>query len=217
MILVIKRSLVLLPLLLISFAAHAMTVERIKPNEELLKKLIKFHDATSSSEFSAKPDLNNFKKQNKFFVAKMDSFGLDRYFSFQTNDDVEALVKAVQNGCGMNVAWYYYEEETSSNSEPKALEPNVVNISGLDKVEILRALYAKAKPLGMGFRAFVQGDLDYREAQETLEADSYIDYLKGRAMKVDLSGDTLNTRLFNRDNGDGAAESAIEQLRSAKK
>lgn len=32
-------------------------------------------------------------------------------------------------------------------------------------------------------------------------------------MKIDLSGDSFDTRLFNRDNGEGAAEMAIKALR----
>lgn len=200
-------------------------VQRIKPDESLLKKLVQFHEATSSSEYSKKPDMRKLEKQNRCFVAKMDSFGLDRYFSFRTNDDVEELVEAVQQGGGMNVAWYYYDKEMAESSNatasesPKAaaMESGVVDISGLDKVEVLRALYAKSKDLGMGRLAFVPGDLDYNEAKEILDSQrGYVDYLKGRVMKVDLKGDTLSTRMFNRDNGDGAAEAIIKNLRAAK-
>lgn len=41
------------------------------------------------------------------------------------------------------------------------------------------------------------------------------DYLKGRVMKVNLSGDTLNEWGYDRDNGTGAAERAIASLRKA--
>jgi hypothetical protein len=200
-------------------------VQRIRPDESLLKKLVKFHEATSSSEYSKKPDMQKLEKTNRCFVAKMDSFGLDRYFSFRTNDDVEELVEAVQQGGGMNVAWYYYDKEMSETAKAaasespktKAMEPGVIDISGLDKVEVLRALYAKSKVLDMGRLAFVSGDLDYSEAKEILECQrGYVDYLKGRVMKVDLSRDTLSTRMFNRDNGDGAAEAVIKNLREAK-
>jgi hypothetical protein len=60
--------------------------------------------------------------------------------------------------------------------------------------------------------------LDYSEAKEILETQhGYVDYLKGRVMKVDLSKDELSTWLFNRDNSDNAAENVIEALKSAKK
>lgn len=37
----------------------------------------------------------------------------------------------------------------------------------------------------------------------------YFDYLQGRVMKVDLAGDELDPRLYDRDNGEGAARRAI--------
>jgi hypothetical protein len=40
----------------------------------------------------------------------------------------------------------------------------------------------------------------------------YFDYLRGRVMKVDISGDDLDTALYNRDNGAGAAERALDHL-----
>jgi hypothetical protein len=41
-----------------------------------------------------------------------------------------------------------------------------------------------------------------------------ITYLKGRVMKVDLSGDSFGPWLYDRDNGDGAAERVIAELRA---
>ncbi|MBT5503122.1 hypothetical protein HOK15_02835, partial [Candidatus Falkowbacteria bacterium] len=41
---------------------------------------------------------------------------------------------------------------------------------------------------------------------------TYFDYIKDRVMKVDLSGDDFNTRLFNRDNGENAAEEILSAL-----
>lgn len=38
------------------------------------------------------------------------------------------------------------------------------------------------------------------------------DYLHGRVMKVDIGGDTLYPRLFDRDNGNGAAARALAPL-----
>lgn len=113
----------------------------------------------------------------------------------------------------MQVAWYYYDKEPC----PGRIEKGVVDIAGLDKVEILRALYAKAMPLGLGKRHYVPGDLAYKEAEEILKAQrGYIDYVKGRAMHIHLSEDTMETRLFNSDNGECAAEKVIIQLRSLK-
>ncbi len=51
-----------------------------------------------------------------------------------------------------------------------------------------------------------------RAAQVIAEQGMYFDYLFGRVMKVDISGDELQTRWFDRDNGEGAAERAINAL-----
>jgi hypothetical protein len=40
----------------------------------------------------------------------------------------------------------------------------------------------------------------------------YFDYLQGRVMKVSLEGDELDARLYDRDNGEGAAAEAISAL-----
>lgn len=55
------------------------------------------------------------------------------------------------------------------------------------------------------------------EAREQLSQSfrSRFDYLNGRVMKIDLSGDSFDSWLFNRDNGEGAAEMAIQSLRSS--
>ena len=103
------------------------------------------------------------------------------------------------------------------------MEPNEIDISGLNKAALLCALFNGSQQLGMGF-------LDKRGAGQMTEADaqqlidarkdgagwrSYFDYLHGRVMKVDIGGDTLRTALYDRDNGQGAAARVIEQLRQS--
>jgi len=51
------------------------------------------------------------------------------------------------------------------------------------------------------------------EARELLSQDTYFDYLKGRVMKVDLSGNELDPWGYDRDNGQGRAAEVIESLR----
>lgn len=51
--------------------------------------------------------------------------------------------------------------------------------------------------------------MDESEAEHILHNQTYFDYLEGRVMKVDLSKDELRTDLYNRDNGENAAENAI--------
>ena len=182
------------------------TLCKIDADAGLLAKLVKFHEPTYSCDSSPQPDMRCFEKQNRYFVAKIDSFGFDRYFSFKTNADVNELVKSVQSGAGMDVSWYYYEKA------PKAA--TTIDIAGLDKAAILVALYAIAKPRGHGIEAFVAGDLPYDEAKEILTAQKYVvDYLYGRALKIRFDTDILLTESFNEIYGPNAAEGVIENLR----
>lgn len=87
-----------------------------------------------------------------------------------------------------------------------------MDISHLDKAEVLAALYNGSKQQGMGFiHPRGQSPLSADEAQALLDrqGSTYFDYLHGRILKINLSGDELDTRLYNRDNGPGAAEAAI--------
>lgn len=93
-----------------------------------------------------------------------------------------------------------------------------MKIAHLNKGEVLAALYNGAKSQGMGFPHYDNKKMTATEADELLEVcgdDLYFDYLKGRVMKINLAGDEIDTRLYNRDNGDGAAEKAIAGLKSA--
>jgi hypothetical protein len=88
----------------------------------------------------------------------------------------------------------------------------MINITGIDKAEILRALYNYSRPLGMGILHFTPEDMTVAEARELLKSQTYFDYLKGRVMKIDLSSDSLRDDLYDRDNGRGACYSALRHL-----
>ena len=82
-----------------------------------------------------------------------------------------------------------------------------IDISGMDKAEVLQKLHAASFQQGMG--VLHKDGLTYEQAQELIKQDPRFDYLHGRVMKVDLSGDTLDPRLYDRDNGEGAAARAL--------
>jgi len=85
-----------------------------------------------------------------------------------------------------------------------------MNISNYPRAEVLAALFNAAKPLGLGFIHYKpEHIMDESEAQELLTRQTYFDYHEGRLMKVDMSKDELRTDLYNRDNGENAAEDAI--------
>jgi len=91
-----------------------------------------------------------------------------------------------------------------------------IDITGLDKAEVLAALYNASKPLGMGIIHYTPGDLDLAVAREYLAESPHFDYLHGRVMKVNLSSDSLDPRLYDRDNGQGAALAALAPLLAAR-
>ena len=92
-----------------------------------------------------------------------------------------------------------------------------IDIKGLDKADVLAVLYNASKPLGMGFMQYDPQLMTREEAQELIGAgQTYFDYLNGRVMKIDISGDELDPWGYDRDNGQGAVEKAVSALYSSK-
>jgi hypothetical protein len=93
-----------------------------------------------------------------------------------------------------------------------------IDISKLNKSEVLAALYNASKPQGLGFLHSATDDMTVEQAKAIIDRcppdDIYFDYLKGRVMKVHLEGDTLDTWGYDRDNGQGAAERALAKLKT---
>ena len=92
-----------------------------------------------------------------------------------------------------------------------------MNIAGLDKAEVLAALFNGSHQRGLGFlQARGATGMTVGQAREEIASNErmYFDYLHGRVMKIDLRDDELRTAAYNRDIGQGAAESIIEGLRS---
>lgn len=92
-----------------------------------------------------------------------------------------------------------------------------MNISGLDKAEVLAALFNASRQLGKGFLdSRGARDMTKDRAAEILKVTEDFDYLDGRVMKISLDRDEVETRLYDRDNGQGAAERAIAHLIAAR-
>lgn len=90
----------------------------------------------------------------------------------------------------------------------------MIDISKMNKAEVLAVLYNNSKPQGMGFLHFDPAVMSKEEAEQFLidNPRQYFDYLKGRVLKVDLSGKQFDPRLYDRDNGQGAAALAVQHL-----
>lgn len=91
----------------------------------------------------------------------------------------------------------------------------MIDISKLSKAKVLVALYNNSKQQGMGFLdpRGKQPLFSEEEAEAFLKEQTYFDYFRGRVLKIDLSKDQLDPRLYDRDNGPGAAEQAIMAIR----
>jgi len=94
----------------------------------------------------------------------------------------------------------------------------MVSIKGLPKAAVFKALYDASRPLGFGFREFVPGPMPREEAEQVTlelartEQPLFFGYYRGRVMKVDITGDEFEPRLYDRDNGEGAAQKAVNRI-----
>jgi hypothetical protein len=80
----------------------------------------------------------------------------------------------------------------------------------MTNAEKLARLYNRARPQGLGFLQATPEPMTTAEAQALLDKGrTYFDYLQGRVMKIDPTREPLDTRLYDRDNGFGAAEDAL--------
>jgi len=77
-----------------------------------------------------------------------------------------------------------------------------IDISGLPKVILLMRLVGH-----LNIHSF-----NIQRAKQMLK-NGYIDYFGGRAIKTNLSGNIVNTQLYDRDAGKDAFKSVVEQLR----
>lgn len=97
---------------------------------------------------------------------------------------------------------------------------DTIDISHLNKAEVLAALYNASKPQGLGLLHFNPAPMTTEEAAELLGRQAnpreiYFDYLKGRVMKVNLLPNQLDPFLYDRDNGNGEAARALAPLQKA--
>lgn len=87
-----------------------------------------------------------------------------------------------------------------------------VDLTKMNKAEVLATLYNRSHTQGLGFLQAVPGKMDTKKAEDLLKETTYFDYLHGKVMKIDLSKDKLRTRFYNRDLGKRAAEDALSKL-----
>lgn len=90
-----------------------------------------------------------------------------------------------------------------------------VDISGLDKVELLKALWENQKVASFfsGMPQEVIPKWDYHGAREAI-ARGKIDYHQGRNIKMDLRGDSVASTKYYDEDAPVAAAVIVERLRA---
>lgn len=90
---------------------------------------------------------------------------------------------------------------------------DTIDITGLDKVELLRRLHEN-QIVASFFTMMGQSALpfDEKEAIKFIK-NGYIDYFCGRAIKTDLSTDSISPRMYDRDAGTGTFARIVADMR----
>jgi hypothetical protein len=100
-----------------------------------------------------------------------------------------------------------------------------VDTTGIDRANLLAALYNRAQPQGLGFLNYTPEPMSREEAERLIEENkrewppntgrfqAYFDYLKGRVIKTDVLQFQIDPWLFDRDNGEGALQAVVDRLR----
>ncbi|MDR3450570.1 MAG: hypothetical protein P4M15_12655 [Alphaproteobacteria bacterium] len=103
---------------------------------------------------------------------------------------------------------------------------DLIDISGLDKALVLVALHNHYVPSAATFfrsdesitksKRIDIGDMSIAQAHEYLQRhpNGYIREIGGRPMEIDISGDKINPRIYDRDIEAGTAREAITALRA---
>lgn len=94
----------------------------------------------------------------------------------------------------------------------------MIDITGLDKAQVLLALWKGSHCQGMSFLGMLNegGGLTLEKAQEMVNGRNqlYFDYVAGHVIKCDITNDQFDERLYDRDCGEGRAAEVISALRN---
>lgn len=89
-----------------------------------------------------------------------------------------------------------------------------VDVSGIDKVHLLRALWANSQVAAWCQVHDVYEDFDECAAKKQFaESDGSFGYFCGRVIKCNLTGDSVNPWGYDRDNGQGAFQKVVTEIR----
>ena len=99
---------------------------------------------------------------------------------------------------------------------------SIINIEGINKARLLQALFNHSHQQGLGLLDESGAvDMTIEDAQSIVQKfvnsqDRWpltFDYLRGRVMKVNIDGDEFDSKRYDRDVGEGAAEAVVAAIR----
>lgn len=106
-----KKNILLLTMLLSGSLAHSgvsnVTEATGGAFQALKAALVQITETRSGEEKG--PDISEYAKGNRKFFAKVDTFGMDRWFTFENKEDADHIQSGVRNGGGWGVVWYYLD------------------------------------------------------------------------------------------------------------
>lgn len=93
-----------------------------------------------------------------------------------------------------------------------------VNISGLNKIDLLKALWENSKPAAY-FEHMVKTppEFNVKEAAQALDQNLNshfeVDYLSGRLIKCDFRNDEVSPKSYDKQFGSGSFKRVVDKLR----
>lgn len=93
---------------------------------------------------------------------------------------------------------------------------NEIDISMFNTDELKLTLFYSLLNKSTHNKNFISSDADLTQYDLALKCikRGYIDRFNGRVFKSNISGDMMETGLYNRDNGNGVAEQIIRSIRT---
>ena len=89
-----------------------------------------------------------------------------------------------------------------------------IDISGLDRKDLLKRLWTNMKVPAHSMGVFGGANASYSDAGASEALKGYIDYYQGRCIKTDLSKDSVDPYLYDRDAGTGTFAKIVAAMRA---
>lgn len=90
----------------------------------------------------------------------------------------------------------------------------MIDISGLDKVDLLAQLWQTSRPADSYLSSFLRPPSFDKERAKIAVNSGSIDYFCGRCIRADLREDYVNPLRYDCDAGQGVFEKIVQQMRT---